>query len=71
MSRSSTDPSADRVVKIRIRPEVYEHFRLKGRRIENRRQPYQQIAWEVEQLVRQLSTSRHSDSEDNGGSAAC
>lgn len=60
MSKSSTDPeqpelSEDRILKIRIAPEVYEHFRLKGLRRENRRLPNQQIAWEVEQLVRQLS----------------
>lgn len=58
MSRSSTERNAEtrgdvRVV-IRICPEVREYFRLKGKRLENRRSPHQQIAWEVEQIVRQL-----------------
>jgi hypothetical protein len=56
MSRSSTEPNAearrDVRVTIHICPEVREYFRLKGRRLENRRLASQQIAWEVEQLDR-------------------
>jgi hypothetical protein len=60
MSRSSTDPEPleladDRAVKIRIAPEVFEYFALKGKRRENRRLPHHQIAWEVEQPVRELT----------------